>query len=162
MAYVETEHDRTTRVCLTFGWDDRIDISLSRLDAKTNERPAQLKRCPNIDIRLNIEMRCGRWRNGEAYQHYRRRSVTGRHAIIIHQVTWSTNALGACSYALDCKTAADSWSDHASFPGKIERNAHGEFVRATRCDAQTKVPPVCANVSHSFSSYLLVRLQIWT
>jgi hypothetical protein len=107
-------------------------------------------------------MRCGRWRNGEAYQHYRRRSVTGRHAIIIHQVTWSTNALGACSYALDCKTAADSWSDHASFPGKIERNAHGEFVRATRCDAQTKVPPVCANVSHSFSSYLLVRLQIWT
>ena len=115
-----------------------------------------------MDIRLNIEMRCARRRNGAAYQHYRRRSVTGRHAIIIHQVTWSTNALGACSYALDCKTAAESWSDHASFPGKKERNVHGEFVSATRCDAQTEVPPVCANVSHSFSSYLLVRLQIWT
>jgi hypothetical protein len=31
-------------------------------------------------------------------------------------VTWSTNALGACSSALDCKTAAESWSDRASFP----------------------------------------------
>jgi hypothetical protein len=40
-------------------------------------------------------------------------------------VTWSTSALGACSYALDCKTAAESWSDRASFPGKRERSAHG-------------------------------------
>jgi hypothetical protein len=38
-----------------------------------------------VDIRLNIEMRCARRRNGAAYQHYRRRSVTGRHAIIIHR-----------------------------------------------------------------------------
>ena len=37
-------------------------------------------------------------------------------------VTWSTNALGACSYALDCRTAAESWSDRASFPGKRGRS----------------------------------------
>ena len=40
-----------------------------------------------MDIRLNIEMRCvcARRRNDAAYQRHRRRSVTGRHAIIIHR-----------------------------------------------------------------------------
>ena len=38
-----------------------------------------------MDIRLNIKMRCSRRRNGAAYQHYRLRSVTARHVIIIHR-----------------------------------------------------------------------------
>jgi hypothetical protein len=36
-----------------------------------------------MDIRLNIELRCARRQNDAAYQHYRRRSVTGGHAIIL-------------------------------------------------------------------------------
>ena len=37
-------------------------------------------------------------------------------------VTWSTNALGAWCCALECKTAAASWSDRASsFPGTGKR-----------------------------------------
>ena len=66
---------------------DRIAIySSSRLEAKANERPAQLKRCSNRDIRLNIERRCAR---RKMMRHtstivYRRRSVTGGHAIILH------------------------------------------------------------------------------
>jgi hypothetical protein len=38
-----------------------------------------------MHIRLNIEMRCARRQNDAAYQQYRRRSVSGRHAIIIHR-----------------------------------------------------------------------------
>ena len=64
---------------------DRWRYSPSRLEAKANERPAQLKRRSNTAIRLNIEMRCARRQNDAAYQHYRRRSVSGRHAIIIHR-----------------------------------------------------------------------------
>jgi hypothetical protein len=38
-----------------------------------------------MDIRLKIKMRCARRQNDAAYQRYRRRSVTGRHAILIHR-----------------------------------------------------------------------------
>ena len=38
-----------------------------------------------MHIRLNIEMRCARRQNDAAYQQYRRRSVSGRHAIINHR-----------------------------------------------------------------------------
>jgi hypothetical protein len=58
---------------------DRIAIySSSRLEAKANERPAQLYRRSNMDISLNIKMRCGslRRQNDAAYQRHRRRSVS--------------------------------------------------------------------------------------
>ena len=38
-----------------------------------------------MDIRLKIKMRCARRQNDATYQRYRRRSVTGRHAILIHR-----------------------------------------------------------------------------
>jgi hypothetical protein len=38
-----------------------------------------------MDIRLKIKMRCARRQNDAAYQRYRRLSVTGRHAILIHR-----------------------------------------------------------------------------
>jgi hypothetical protein len=80
-------------------------------------------------------------------------------------VTWSTNALGACSYALDCKPAAESWSDRALFPGKRGRSPCGRFVRATGCDAHAgtqRVPPVTSTSSHTFLQIWPFRIQIWT
>ena len=67
-------------------------------------------------------------------------------------VTWSTDGLRACSYALDCKTAAESWSDRASFPVKRERSAHGgSFKHATRCDAQCLPHTPYSHPAHPFS-----------
>ena len=63
MVYVEPVLDRTTRPCLTFGWDltsDRIAIFVKSAWAKAKERPVRLNRCSNMDIRLNIGMRCAR------------------------------------------------------------------------------------------------------
>ena len=62
-----------------------------------DERPTQLRRRSNMAIYPKIEMRRAKRRNGAAYQHRRRRSVTGRHAVITHGVAWSTTALIACS-----------------------------------------------------------------
>jgi hypothetical protein len=81
--YVEIVHDRKTRPCLTWALIDS-DIA-SRLEAKAKERPVQLKRCSITAIHLKIEMRCATRRKGPAYQLYRRRSVSVRHAIIIHR-----------------------------------------------------------------------------
>jgi len=81
-------------------------------------------------------------------------------------VTWSTNALGACSSALDCKTAAESWSDRASFPGKRGRSPWRRVLWATGCDAHAgtrRVPTVASTSSHAFSSQIWpFRIQIWT
>jgi hypothetical protein len=166
MVYVETVHERTTRPCLTFGWDlTEWPYSRSRLEAKANERPAQLKRCSNTIIRLNIELRCARRRNGAAYQNYRRRSVTGGHAIILHPRHMErTNALGARAYALDCKSAAESWSDRASFPGKRGRSPW-RFVRATGCDAHAGTQEFRRLRQHRatpFPPNWPFRIQIWT
>ena len=42
---------------------------------------------------------------------------------------------GHVHYALDGKTAAETSSDRASFPGKRERKRIGRRIRATGCDA---------------------------
>ncbi len=46
--------------------------------------------------------------------------------------TWSTDGLRACSHALDCKTAAESWSDRASFPRNGDRSAHRGVLNMQR------------------------------
>ena len=77
-------------------------------------------------------MRCARRQNDAAYQHYRRRSVSGRHAIIIHRRHMDyQRSRGYVPSALDCKAAAESWSDRASFPGKRGRSpwADGLYVQ---------------------------------
>ena len=61
------------------------------------ERPTQLRRRSNMAIYPKIETRRAKRRNGAAYQHRRRRSLTGGHAVITHCVAWSTTALIACS-----------------------------------------------------------------
>ena len=154
-------HDRTTPPCLTFSvGSDRIAYSPSRLEAKANERPAQLKRCSNMDIRLNIEVRCARRQNDAAYHHHRRRSVPDRHAIIIHRRHMEyQRSRGHVPYALDCKAAAESSSDRASFPGKRERSAHGErVIRAAGCDAHHRNSKSSAGYIHVEPRFFL---QIW-
>ncbi len=132
--YVETVHDRTTRPCLTFGWDltEYYHSShIRQVSFKLGEgqrASSAAEWCSNRDIRLNIEMRCARrkmMRHTSAIVAVPSQANTRLPSI---GVTWSTNALGACSYALDCnlKTAAESWSDRASFPGKRKRSAHEE------------------------------------
>ena len=110
-----------------------------------------------MDIRLNIGMRCGRRQNDAAYQRHRRRSVTGRHAIIIHRRHMEyQRSRGHVPNALDCKAAAESSSDRASFPVKRERSAHveGFYVQrdVLRATGTQRVPPVVSTSSHAFSS----------
>ena len=119
-----------------------------------------------MDIRLNIELRCARrkmMRHTSIIVAVPSQADTRSSSI---GVTWSTNALGACSSALDCKTAAESWSDRASFPGKRERSAQGGRVLwATGCDAHAgtrRVPTVASTSRHAFGSQIWpFRLQIW-
>ena len=58
--------------------------------------------------------------------------------------------------ALDCKAAAESSSDRASFPVKRERSAHveGFYVQrdVLRATGTQRVPPVAFTSSHAFSS----------
>ena len=97
-------------------------------------------------------MRCARRRKGAAYQHYRRRSVSGRHAVIMPSASHASPTLsGHVPHASDCKAAAESSSDRASFPGKRERKPSGKR-QATRCDAHAatrRVPRVTQTSSHA-------------
>jgi hypothetical protein len=102
-------------------------------------------------------MRCGRRQNDAAYQRHRRRSVTGRHPIIIHRPHMEYQcSRGHVPYALDCTAAAESWSDRASFPGKRERIAMRRFCLVQRdvmrATGTRRVPPVPTTSSHAFSS----------
>jgi hypothetical protein len=113
-----------------------------------------------MDIHLNVEMRCGRRQNDAAYQRHRRRAVTGRYAIIIHRPHMEyQRSRGHVPYASDCKAAAESSSDRASFPGKRERSAHveGFCVQRMRATGTRRVPLVAFNVEPR----LFLRTQIW-
>jgi hypothetical protein len=148
MVYVETVHDRTTRPCLTFwvGSDMTEEpYSSSWLEVKANERTAQLKRCSNMGIRLNIEMRCARRQNDAAYQRYRRRSVTGRHAITIHRRHMEYQHSRGMFLRFGCKAAAESWSDRASFPDKWEQ-APREGFKMQRMFVNPKSSAGCVHV----------------
>ena len=64
------------------------------------EHPAQLDKRICMDIPPIIETRRAKRRTGAAYQHRRRRSLTGGHSITPMRVAWSTNARIACSCSL--------------------------------------------------------------
>jgi hypothetical protein len=108
-----------------------------------------------MDIRLNIGMRCGRRQNDAAYQRHRRRSVTGRHAIIIHRRHMEhQRSRRHVPNALDCKAAAESSSDRASFPVKgASTHEEGFYVQrdVLRATGTQRVPPVASTSSHAFS-----------
>ncbi len=78
----------------------------SRLEAKAN---AQLKRCSNTNIRLNIEMRCARRQNDAAYQRHRRRFALGRHDYYPSASHAVPTLSGHVPYDLDCKTCAHGY-----------------------------------------------------
>ena len=110
-----------------------------------------------MDIRLNIEMRCARRQNGAAYQRHRHRSVTGRHAIIIHRRHMEyQRSRGHVPHALDCKAASESSSDRASFPGKRGEApmCGGVYVQrdVMRATGTQRVPLLASTSSRAISS----------
>jgi hypothetical protein len=120
-----------------------------------------------MDIRLKIKMRCARRQNDAAYQRYRRRSVTGRHAILIHRRHMEYQR--SRGMFLRFGVAGQPLS-HGPIVLRSPVNggeAHGGRVLwATGCDAHAgtrRVPTVASTSSHAFSSQIWpFRLQIWT
>ncbi len=91
------------------------------------ERPTQLRRRSNMAKYPKIETRRAKRRNGAAYQHRRRRSLTGGHSITPMRVAWSTNALIACSLRMGSQDSPRS---------------HGPIV--LRCPGSGRFPPMNA------------------
>jgi hypothetical protein len=112
-------------------------------------------------------MRCARRQNDAAYQRYRRRSVTGRHAILIHRRHMEYQR--SRGMFLRFGVAGQPLS-HGPIVLRSPVNggeAHGGRVLwATGCDAHAgtrRVPTVASTSSHAFSSQIWpFRLQIWT
>jgi hypothetical protein len=144
---------------------DRIAYSSSRLEAKANKRPAQLKRCSNMDIRLNIEMRCARRQNDAANHHHRPTIVadpsqTDKRLSSIG-VTWSTNALGGMFLTLWI-----AWLPPSHYPTVLRSPVNGsEAPMATVCYVQLdvmratgtrRVPPVTCTSSRATPLYLRI------
>ena len=117
-----------------------------------------------MTIRPNIEMRCGRRQNDAAYQRHRRRSVTGRHPIIIHRPHMEYQcSRGHVPYALDCTAAAESWSDRASFPGKRGRSAMADGLYL-QLDVMRMPEPKEFRRLRQATPFLQIwpfRIQIW-
>ena len=72
-----------------------------------------------MDIHPIIETRRAKRRNGAAYQHRRRRSLTGGHSIITHarRMEYQRSHSMFLTHGL-AGTARSSWSDRASLPRK--------------------------------------------
>jgi hypothetical protein len=102
-------------------------------------------------------MRCARRQNGAAYQRHCHRSVTGRHAIIIHRRHMEyQRSRGHVPHALDCKAASESSSDRASFPGKRGEApmCGGVYVQrdVMRATGTQRVPLLASTSSRAISS----------
>jgi len=63
---------------------DRLAEFAESKQSEGQERPAQLDKRIRMEIHPIIETRRANRRNGAAYQHRRRRSLTGGHSIITH------------------------------------------------------------------------------
>ena len=90
-----------------------------------------------MDILPIIETRRAKRRNGAAYQHRRRRSLTGGHAAITHGRRMEYH----CSHSMllthsIARLTATSWSDRASLPRKRARSVHGQ--KARKCHRTSK------------------------
>jgi hypothetical protein len=112
-------------------------------------------------------MRCARRQNDAAYQRYRRRSVTGRHAILIHRRHMEYQRSRGMFLRFGVAGQPLSHGPIVLRSPVRERSAHGGRVLwATGCDAHAgtrRVPTVASTSSHAFSSQIWpFRLQIWT
>ena len=95
------------------------------------ERPTQLRRRSNMAIYPKIEMRRANRRNGAAYQHHRRRSLTGGHSVITHGRRMESHSM-FLTHGI-AGIARSSWSDRASLPRKRAGNAiSGEAKRRNK------------------------------
>jgi hypothetical protein len=89
------------------------------------ERPTQLRRRSNMAIYPKIETRRAKRRNGAAYQHRRRRSLTGGQAAITHgrRMEYHRSHSMFLTHSI-ARLTTTSWSDRASLPRKRARSAH--------------------------------------
>ena len=89
------------------------------------ERPTQLRRRSNMAIYPKIETRRAKRRNGAAYQHRRRRSLTGGQAAITHgrRMEYHRSHSMFLTHSI-ARLTTKSWSDRASLPRKRARSAH--------------------------------------
>ena len=85
----------------------------------------QLKRRSNMAIYPKIETRRVNRRNGTAYQHRRRRSLTGGLSVITHgrRMEYERSHSMFLTHSI-ARLTTKSWSDRASLPRKRARSAH--------------------------------------
>ena len=109
------------------GWDlmDKCNL-LSRVNAEGYKRPTQLDMRIHINVHQVIAMRRAKRRNGAAYQHRRRRSLTGGHAVIAHgrRMEYQRSRSMVRKHSI-ARRITKSWSDRASLPRKRAQSAHG-------------------------------------
>jgi hypothetical protein len=92
-------------------------------------------------------MRRAKRRNGAAYQHRRRRSLTGAHAEITRGRAWSTNALTACSLGIRSQDSPPSHSPIAlRCPGNGREPPMGTVINPQR-DLMQDVGPEVSTTS---------------
>jgi hypothetical protein len=120
--------DRATSHMLTIPrlWvgSDRLAEFAKSKQSEGYERPTQQKRRSNMAIFPKIETRRANRRNGAAYQHRRRRSLTGGHSVITHgrRMEYQRSHSMFLTHGI-AGTARSSWSDRASLPRKRAGNA---------------------------------------
>ena len=101
------------------------------------ERPTQLRRRSNMAIYPKIETRRAKRRNGAAYQHRRRRSLTGGQAAITHgrRMEYHRSHSMFLTHSI-ARLTTTSWSDRASLPRKRARagNAISHRIKKAKQD----------------------------
>ena len=102
-----------------------------------------------------IEMRRAKRRNGAAYQHRRRRSLTGgQHSVIAHgrRMEYQRSRSMFLTHGI-ARLTAKSWSDRALLPRKRARSAHAQlFAHRLRSPTWSHV---CAG---PLSSYIFFKI----
>ena len=120
------------------------------------ERPTQLKRRSNMAIYPKIETRRAKRRNGAAYQHRRRRSLTGGHSVIAHgrRMEYQRSRSMFLTHGI-ARLTAKSWSDRALLPRKRARSAHAQlFAHRLRSPTWSHV---CAGPLNSYIFFQILR-----
>ena len=98
-----------------------------------------MKRRSNMAIFPKIEMRRAKRRNGAAYQHHRRRSLTGGHSVITHgrRMECQRSHSMFLTHGI-AGTVGTSWSDRALLPRKRARNAISHRIKKAKQDGGRK------------------------
>ena len=108
---------------------DRLAEFAESKQSEGQERPAQLDKRIRMDIHPIIETRRAKRRNGAAYQHRRRRSLTGGHSVIAHgcRMEYQRSRSMFLTHVI-ARLTAKSWSDRTSLPRQRPLPAHERAV----------------------------------